>query len=218
MRSLIAAESRKVADRTSEASGPDAPAAQPTAGLLRPSAVPTVPRDPDLEPVPGRTGTVQGSVDGVQGSPGEPLGAGVRTLMEQRLGADFGHVRIHADHPAAAAARALGAAAYTAGNSIVFGPGRYRPDREEGRELLAHELVHTIQQDASGPPPAGGRLGIEPPGGPAEAEAQTIAKASRTWRATTCGPRQNAASHEDRAITHTSTGNDPVPVVASGGK
>ena len=83
-------------------------------------------------------------------TPGEPLGAEVRGEMEQRLGHDFGHVRIHADARAAAAARALDSLAFTSGAHIAFAEGRYRPRSPEGQRLLAHELVHTLQQRAPG--------------------------------------------------------------------
>jgi len=59
---------------------------------------------------------------------------------------DFGSVRVHTDSRAAASARALDATAYTIGNHIVFGPGKYAPQTIEGRTLLAHELTHVLQQ------------------------------------------------------------------------
>ncbi len=76
----------------------------------------------------------------------------VRGEMERRLGHDFGDVRVHADAQAAAAARPLDADAFTSGADIVFGAGRYRPGAEDGRRLIAHELVHTLQQGAAAPP------------------------------------------------------------------
>lgn len=58
----------------------------------------------------------------------------------------FEHVRVHTDERAAQSARSVGALAYTVGNHVVFGAGQYAPATPAGRELLAHELVHTIQQ------------------------------------------------------------------------
>ena len=76
--------------------------------------------------------------------------------MESRFGHDFAPVRIHAGRDAADSARALGARAYTAGSSIVFGHGQYAPTTRSGRELLAHELTHVLQQRAGhGPARAG---------------------------------------------------------------
>lgn len=63
-------------------------------------------------------------------------------FFEPRLGRDLGPVRIHADAPAAASARALDARAFTVGHHIVFAAGRYTPRTPAGRRLLAHELVH----------------------------------------------------------------------------
>lgn len=68
----------------------------------------------------------------------------------QWAGADFSRVRIHTDARAADSTRAVYAKAYTIGQDIVFGPGRYAPGTEAGRKLLAHELAHTIQQSDSG--------------------------------------------------------------------
>jgi outer membrane protein OmpA-like peptidoglycan-associated protein len=62
---------------------------------------------------------------------------------------DFKPVRVHTDHRSAEAARALNAHAFTVGNHIVFGPGQYRPGTSEGNELIAHELVHVIQQSGA---------------------------------------------------------------------
>jgi hypothetical protein len=158
-----------------------APVRAATAPLLRPSAVPTVLRGQDLEQPPA-------AVDQVLRRPGAPLDAGTRSLMEQRLGADFGHVRVHADEHAAAAAHALGAEAYTVGGSIVFASRRYAPDGEEGRELLAHELVHTMQQDASGPAVSGRRLSVESQDSAAEGEARRTARAARADGLPHAGP------------------------------
>ncbi|MCC7247889.1 MAG: DUF4157 domain-containing protein [Lysobacter sp.] len=76
---------------------------------------------------------------------GRPLDAPVRREMESRFGVDFGGVRIHTDALSAASARAIGARAYTHGEDIVFGAGRYRPDTMPGKTLLAHELAHVLQ-------------------------------------------------------------------------
>jgi hypothetical protein len=80
---------------------------------------------------------------------GRPLPAGVRAFFEPRFGHDLGDVRVHADDRAARSARALDAAAYTVGRDVVFAPGQYRPDAEQGRRLLAHELAHVLHQTDS---------------------------------------------------------------------
>lgn len=81
-------------------------------------------------------------------SPGQPLDDAVRTDMEARFGgADFNDVRIHTDARAAESAAAVNAKAYTVGQNIVFGSAQLRANQLEGQRLLAHELVHTQQQN-----------------------------------------------------------------------
>ena len=86
-------------------------------------------------------------------SPGQPLDAGSRSMMEGRFGHDFGHVRVHTDGPAAQSAAAVNALAYTVGSDVVFASGQYAPGTHQGQRLLAHELAHVLQQrdDSSQP-------------------------------------------------------------------
>ncbi|CAB1079552.1 hypothetical protein D1AOALGA4SA_7261 [Olavius algarvensis Delta 1 endosymbiont] len=91
---------------------------------------------------------------------GRPLPESLRSFFESRLGRDLSRVRVHADEPAAELARRTGARALTVGNDIMFGTGRYAPDTDAGRHLLAHELVHLTRRDNSeavyrSPNPAG---------------------------------------------------------------
>jgi hypothetical protein len=81
---------------------------------------------------------------------GQPLSASSRTMMEPRFGRDFSGVRVHTDSRAAAAAKGLNAQAFTRGQDIYFGQGRYQPGTPQGLQLLAHELTHTVQQDIEG--------------------------------------------------------------------
>jgi hypothetical protein len=109
-------------------------------------------------------------------SPGAPLAGTVRAEMEQRLGHDFSRVRVHTDARAAGSAQAVRASAYTVGQDVVFGPGRYAPATGAGKELLAHELVHTAQQRETAPAP-GAPLEVGAPGDAAEREAHAGATA-----------------------------------------
>jgi hypothetical protein len=84
-------------------------------------------------------------------SRGQPLPEATRAYMEPRFGVDFGQVRVHTDNAAAESARGVDAVAFTVGRDIVFGAGRYAPESEPGRRLLAHELTHVIQQGAARP-------------------------------------------------------------------
>lgn len=81
---------------------------------------------------------------------GEPLPAREKEWFGERMGHDFGNVRVHTGPEAATSARDAGAKAYTWGAHVVFGEGRYRPETGEGRHLLAHELAHVAQNDPSG--------------------------------------------------------------------
>ncbi len=89
------------------------------------------------------------SVARVLRSPGESLDPATRAFMQPRLGVDLGAVRIHRDPWAAESAREVQALAYTVGPNVVFAGGLYAPGTSAGRRLLAHELVHTIQQGAT---------------------------------------------------------------------
>jgi hypothetical protein len=84
-------------------------------------------------------------------SSGQPLDASTRTLFEQRFGNDFSQVRIHTDTKAAQSAQSVRALAYTVGRDVVFGAKQYEPNTELGKELLAHELSHVVQQTALAP-------------------------------------------------------------------
>jgi len=85
-------------------------------------------------------------------SPSQPLDAAVRLEMQPRFGRDLSSVRVHTDERAAESAQAVDAAAYTVGNDVVFGRGRYAPQSAAGRQLIAHELTHVAQQDVRSVP------------------------------------------------------------------
>jgi hypothetical protein len=86
-----------------------------------------------------------------QSQGGRPLDAATRSSFEPAFGADFSSVRIHDDAEAARLANQLNARAFTHGEHIFFGAGNYQPGDAPGRQLLAHELTHTIQQGAARP-------------------------------------------------------------------
>lgn len=113
------------------------------------------------------------SVSEVLQSSGEPLDHSVRSHFEARLGHDLGSVRIHNDARAHGSARDVNALAYTVGPHMAFAAGQYQPASDAGRRLIAHELVHTIQQGPSIDHTR--KIAIEPPNSPAEAEAERVA-------------------------------------------
>ncbi|WP_058086440.1 eCIS core domain-containing protein [Aquabacterium parvum] len=99
---------------------------------------------------------------------GQPLSVPLRRFMEPRFGADFSRVRIHTDGQAQRLSQRLNAKAFTTGRDIYFNAGQYAPDTAEGRELIAHELAHTIQQGES--PRAAVQRSELSPAGPTPAE------------------------------------------------
>ncbi|CAG0933333.1 hypothetical protein TFLX_03003 [Thermoflexales bacterium] len=77
---------------------------------------------------------------------GSPMPAETRAFMEPRFGSDFSSVRVHADGEAAQMNRDLSAQAFTLGQDIYMGAGKYDPGSGDGQRLLAHELTHVVQQ------------------------------------------------------------------------
>jgi hypothetical protein len=66
--------------------------------------------------------------------------------MEPRFGVDFSQVRVHTDGAAVQMNRDLNAQAFAHGSNIYFGAGKYNPSSSDGKQLLAHELTHVVQQ------------------------------------------------------------------------
>jgi hypothetical protein len=95
-------------------------------------------------------------------TPGQPLPQAERLFFESRLGHDLSRVRIHFDRAGAESAASVNALAYTVGEHVVFGAGRYQPGTPAGRQLLAHELVHTIQQNGGRRSPTSARIEPQP--------------------------------------------------------
>jgi hypothetical protein len=118
--------------------------------------------------------TVPPIVHEVLAATGQTLDSGIREFMESRFRHDFSGVRLHTDERAAKSARAVGAQAYAVGRNIVFGRGSYAPNTRSGRELLAHELTHVVQQASASGSLQGAGLEVDPSPS-AEREAQEFA-------------------------------------------
>jgi len=118
------------------------------ARALRGESLRSVSRDAALGPA-SAAARWPASVTHALAGPGRPLEPAVRDDMEGRFGCDFGGVRLHDDARAAQSARDVAAQAYTRGAHIVFGAGRHAPHTAAGRTLLAHELAHVVQSQAS---------------------------------------------------------------------
>ncbi len=118
-----------------------------------------------------------------------PLDAAALAFLEPRFGRPLDGVRVHADAAAAESAAAVHAQAFTVGREVALGAG-YAPQTDAGRRLLAHELVHVVQNLGGGLPAGGERIsGRRPPGaGPA-----LLARQPTTWGTakTTAPPAQN---------------------------
>jgi hypothetical protein len=89
------------------------------------------------------------TVEQALASPGRPLEPALRKDMEQRFAYDFSRVRVHSGAVAKQSARDVSAHAYTVGENIVFGAGRFAAGTHEGRRLIAHELTHVLQQSGT---------------------------------------------------------------------
>lgn len=78
---------------------------------------------------------------------GRMLPASMRSFFEPRFGRDFRAVRVHDTPQADHLARSIDAVGFTHGTDIGFRRGSFQPGTPSGKELIAHELVHVIQQD-----------------------------------------------------------------------
>jgi Domain of unknown function (DUF4157) len=85
----------------------------------------------------------------LRGHPSSPL---IRSSARVRSAKCLSRVRVHSGEAAEQSARDVNANAYTVGQNIVFGAGRFAPASQTGRRLLAHELAHVLQQSSLPPP------------------------------------------------------------------
>jgi hypothetical protein len=88
---------------------------------------------------------IESRISAIRGS-GQPLPTSTRAFFEPRFGHDFSQVQVHTDAEAETLNRALDARAFTTGQDIFFQQGAYNPGSSSGREFLAHELTHVVQQ------------------------------------------------------------------------
>ena len=91
---------------------------------------------------------LEGQINGSKGG-GNPMDAQTLNSMNNSFGTDFSGVRIHTGNTSVQMNQELGAKAFTVGNDIHFNQGEYNPESQQGKRLLAHELVHTVQQGAT---------------------------------------------------------------------
>ncbi|MDJ0773706.1 MAG: DUF4157 domain-containing protein [Mastigocoleus sp. MO_167.B18] len=78
---------------------------------------------------------------------GDPLPKATLLEMGKALGQDFSTVRIHTDQMAVDMNQQLKSQAFTHGQDIYFNQGKFDPESKTGKQLLAHELTHVVQQN-----------------------------------------------------------------------
>lgn len=119
----------------------------------------------------GDMDTIERSIQSARGG-GQGLDHATQRQMEGSFGADFSGVRIHNDARADGLSQSLSARAFTTGQDVFFRQGEYNPGTSAGRELLAHELTHVVQQ-------TGGlqrKMTVSQPGDVHEQEADQMAR------------------------------------------
>ena len=79
-------------------------------------------------------------------SSGQALPDNLQDAMGQALNANLSGVRVHTDAQAHRLNHALQSRAFTNGNNIFFRQGEFDPNSRSGQELLAHEVIHVVQQ------------------------------------------------------------------------
>lgn len=86
---------------------------------------------------------------------GSPLPEDLKREMNEKFDNDFHKVRIHTGAEADRLCEDLQAVAFTHGYDIYFAAGKYDTTSAAGKNLIAHELTHVIQQrgyDKNAPP------------------------------------------------------------------
>lgn len=98
--------------------------------------------------IPSITPSFQSSLNRSKGS-GSPLPRVINQFMSNAFNADFSHVRVHNNAQAHQMNRDIQARAFTNGSDIYFKNGQFNPNSFNGKQLLAHELTHVVQQSGN---------------------------------------------------------------------
>jgi hypothetical protein len=107
---------------------------------------------------------------------GQPLEGAVQEQMSAAMGYDFSGVRVHTSPESDDLNRQLSARAFTTGQDIFVRQGDYAPHSSSGRELIAHELSHVVQQTTGRVSGGGGGMTVRPAGDAFEQEADALAR------------------------------------------
>jgi hypothetical protein len=120
------------------------------------------------------SGEVQSQIRSARGG-GRPLDRTVGSQVGGALGADFSGVKVHTDSQSDNLNRSLSAQAFTTGSDIFFSQGAYNPGTHSGKQLLAHELTHVVQQGGGKQNNVQAKLTVGPAGDKYEEEADQVA-------------------------------------------
>ncbi len=114
---------------------------------------------------------------------GQSLPSELQQGMGSMMGTDFSNVKIHTGSQAASLSSDINAKAFASGNDIYFNEGQYDTQSKQGQELIAHELVHTVQQGNNSTirrSPAGHEPGSDYSSGTITATGETYPKQTAT--------------------------------------
>lgn len=192
---------RAFAQHVAGAAGPPPAAVQRSAERTQGAG----PLDPEIE----------SDIRAAQGG-GTPLDDRTSSDVGAQLGVDLSGVRVHADARGDALSRSVQAEAFTVGSDVFFRSGRYAPETGEGRQLLAHELTHVVQQ-AAGTVPDESR--VSHPDDPHERQADAVADAVAATPAAAAGAGggvQRQASEEDAEDPEAAAAATAAPAVDEG--
>lgn len=116
-----------------------------------------------------------GRINSARGG-GQSLDSGLQEAMGAQMGYDFSGVRVHTGPESDELNQQLSARAFTTGQDIFFRQGEYNPGSSDGRELVAHELSHVVQQGTGRVPGSGSGMTVRPAGDAFEQEADSLAR------------------------------------------
>lgn len=87
----------------------------------------------------------------IESAAGQGTALPAKTLQEMNtsFGVDFNKVNIHTDTEAVQMNKELNAQAFTHGSDIYFNANKFNPQTNGGKQLLAHELTHVVQQGSA---------------------------------------------------------------------
>lgn len=132
---------------------------------------------------------------------GQALDSDVQQQMSASMGHDFSGVRVHTSSQADTLNQQLSAKAFTTGQDVFFRQGAYDPGSSSGKELIAHELTHVVQQSSGRVSSGGGGMTVNDPGDAYEQEADTIAKQAVSMKpetgSQTAGIQREGAPEEE---------------------